>query len=218
MKFSEHIKIFLRAVKMFFHCSKAFTVCTFLNSLINAVIPYVPIYFSARLIDALYLGESVQTVALYVLLTVGIVFALKLFNTYISSRKSIASQNISRGECWMYSEKAMQMAYESIENRDVSLLRERIKMESQTGYNRFYLYACIDRIVSNTASIIAALSLTFSFFVIESIPLYMKLLFVLGVILTVVCGILTTVRDKKLDAEFNDMNVNINMISSKYVL
>ncbi|MBQ7338731.1 MAG: ABC transporter ATP-binding protein [Clostridia bacterium] len=216
MKFSEHIKIYTRAVKMLFSFSRAYAWCTLLGSMIAAIIPYVPIYFSARLIDALYERAPLPTLLLYAALTVGLVFLLQLLNTYISSRRSIASGQMYRGENWTFSEKAMQMAYESIEDREVSLLRERIRIESQTGYNLYFLYNSFHSLVFDATNLLAALTLSISFFALPGIRLYMKLLFVLGVALTVACNIWATKRNVKLNHRFNDEVVKSNLILDKF--
>ena len=80
-----------------------------------------------------------------------------------------------RMEDWQYAEKAMRMSYESIESRDVQLLRNRIRMETQTGYNRFYLHMCMEYAVRYITEIFCSLALTVSFFMNRTIPLYMKL-------------------------------------------
>lgn len=110
MKFSEHIQIAKRAIKHLFTLSRRYTICLILHSVLKSLLPYVPIYFSARLIDALYERQPVERLTLYILLTVGLVFVLSLANVYVSSRQSILSNELYRNEEWMFSEKAMQMA------------------------------------------------------------------------------------------------------------
>ena len=60
MKLREHISISKRAVKTVFSQSKTFAVCTMLNAFLAAITPYVPIWFSAKLIDALFVKASVK--------------------------------------------------------------------------------------------------------------------------------------------------------------
>ena len=79
MKLSEHISIFGRAIKFVYKLDKIYVFCIIFGTFLSAIIPYVPIYFSAKLVDALYIGASVQRLLLYVVLTVGIVFVLSLW-------------------------------------------------------------------------------------------------------------------------------------------
>lgn len=189
MNLREHIQISKRALKMMLTMSKTYTYSLIFGSFLSAVAPYIPIYFSAKLIDALYAGDKIQTLVLYAALAVGLTFFLSQMISYLSSLRSQAENEMYRAESWMFSDKAMDMAYESIEDRDVKLLLERIKKETQTGFNRFYLYQCVERIISNTTQITASVSLTLSFFLLPSIQFYLKLLLIGGIILTIACSI-----------------------------
>lgn len=102
MKVSEHIQIGKKSIRLLFSLSRAYTICLFLGSLIRAILPYVPICFSARLVDALCAGRPVQVLVLYVSLTVGIVFLLSLLDTWISSRRFIVENVLYRNENWKY--------------------------------------------------------------------------------------------------------------------
>ncbi len=216
MKLREHIAITKRAVKMVFQLDRTFAVCVILHSFLIAVIPYIPIYFSAKLVDALLAGAPIDTLVLYVSLTVGITFLLHLFKSWIEHIRHNASNVIYRMEEWQYAEKAMRMAFESIETRDVQILRNRIKKETQTGYNRFYLHMCMEYAVRYTTQIVCSLSLTLSFFTNQTIPLYMKLALLGLLLLTVIVGIVVTAKQKKQEGWFYDSNVIMNIMSEKY--
>lgn len=216
MKLSEHIALFKRAIKLAIRLNKGYAYTLVLEPLISAVIPYIPIYFSAKLIDALFLGANLKSIILYATLTVGLVFLLELVKALVSSIGADKWNRIYRADEWSYSEKAMEMAYESIENRDVNLLRERIKMETQTGYNTFYLYSTIDQLIYNTVSILASVSLTFSLFFMPEIPLYMRLGLVACIFLTVACGILIERKVSHAQEEFYAGCVDVNLFDRKY--
>lgn len=216
MKLSEHIRIYTRAVRLLLSQSREFVICLILNSIIQAILPYVPIFFSARLIDALYSGKPAEMLVLYASLTVGIVFLLSLLNTWISSRRSLAADARYRNENFSFSQKAMQMAYESIENRDVAILRERIRIDSQTGYNFYDLYSCTEDLILNGVKIIMSLSMTLSFFLLDSIALPLKLFFICGVILTIVCSVFTTNKVSIIRNRLYEGNTELNLIFTKY--
>ena len=154
MKFTEHIQISKRAIRYLFSLSSSYATCLILNAVLQNLMPYVPIYFSARLIDALYERQPVQVLILYAALTVGIVFLLSLLSAYLSSRRDIANQELNLSEEWSFSQKAMEMAYASIEDPDVMLLRKRIAMESQTGYDLWYLTSSTESLVSSATRIL----------------------------------------------------------------
>ena len=216
MKFGEHFKVLRRAAKYAFAANRKYTVLLIANSFLSSIIGYVPIYFSAKVIDSLVSKASVETVILYVALTVGIVFAVNLLNTYISSEKDVAHSAIWRNQEWSYSEKAMQMAYESIEDPEVTRLRYRIRSESTTGHNLYYLYRHIGRFTEQVTKIIASIALTVSFFTISSVPLGFKLLIMAGVAVTLITQVFTTKKTNKLDRDFNEYNVDMNIIGQHF--
>ena len=216
MKMREHFTISKRAVKMMFAMDKTFTLCLILSSLLSALTPYIPIYFSAKLIDALYAGAPVKTLALYAGLTAGLTFLLALIVKLISSVRSQAANSMYRAERWQYSEKAMSMAYESIENREVKLLLERIKKESQTGFNLYYINSCMESYISNITKITVSLSLTFSFFTLPAIPLYMKLLLAAGIAATVTVGLFTSRSISRITSQSYEKCVDANIFLQKY--
>ena len=168
MKLKEHIRIYCRGLRQFYSYAPRYFISHSIGDFLSAVTPYVPVYFSAKLIDALAAGESVGTLAWYAGLTVGLTFFLHLVSRYLSAVDSKTSNDIYRQEQWAYSEKAMSMAYESIEDRDTALLKARIAKESQFGYNMWYLRSCFSQFIFSFTKITASLVLSVSFF---SVPL-----------------------------------------------
>lgn len=187
-----------------------------IDSFLSSIVGYVPIYFSAKVIDSLAANENIKTVALYALLTVGIVFIVKLLNTYISSAKNVYSTSMWRNEDWSYSEKAMQMAYESIEDPEVARLRYRTRRESQTGQNLFYLYQHIERFTGYITRMLASVSLTASFFALESVPLYFKFGIIAGVFITLAVSLFTNHKVNNMNREFWASCVDANIVSEHF--
>ena len=164
MKLREHMQISRRAIRHLFSLSRSYSTCLILNAVIRSLMPYVPIYFSARLIDALFERQPVEVLVLYVALTVGIVFLLCVISAWLSARREVADSELYLNEEWAFSEKAMQMAYSSIEDPEVTLLRKRIGTESQIGYDLWYLTSSTERLASSLTRILMSLSMTLSFF------------------------------------------------------
>jgi len=217
MNLGEHFQVLKRAVKYTFSRNRKYTVLLIMSSFLSSIIGYVPIYFSAKVIDALIAGTSVETVILYVVLTVGIVFVINLLNTYISSEKNVAYITMWRNEDWSYSEKAMEMAYESIEDPEVTRLRYRIKRESQTGQNLFYLYQHIQQFTGQVTKIAASTALTVSFFAISSVPIGFKLMIVTGLIITLIIQVYTTKKTNELNRDFNALSVDMNILAEHFL-
>lgn len=217
MKLREHFQVIRRATKYTFSINRKYTVLLIISSFLSSIIGYIPIYFSAKVIDSLIVKESVKTVILYVVMTVGLVFAVKLLNAYISSERSVAYNAMWRNEDWSYSEKAMEMAFESIEDPEITRLRYRVRIESQTGQNLFYLYQHIERFTGQITKIIASTALTISFFTLSSVPIIFKISIVLGLTLTLLIQMYATKRTNELDRAFRASSVDMNILSEHFL-
>ncbi len=216
MKLSEHYEISKKSIRLLFSLSREYTVCLILRAVITAALPYVPIAFSAQLVDALYERKPVELLAFYVLLTVGIVFLLKLLDTYLSARMSVSQDAMYRNEEWRYSEKAMQMAYESIEDRDVEILCARTRKESQSGYNLWNLYNGLENTIRNAIKIILSVSLALSLFFLDSVSVLMRLVLAGGILLTILCRIITVGKAEAINNKFFEVYVDLNVMGGKY--
>ena len=71
MTLREHVQIALRAVKRTFAFEKRYAVSLLMQAVLKAVIPYVPVYFSAKVIDALCAGGA-RAAAQYAAAAVGL--------------------------------------------------------------------------------------------------------------------------------------------------
>lgn len=216
MKLSEHFQVFRRSANYIFSINRKYTVLLMVNAFLTSMIGYVPIFFSAKVIDALMAKASAETVILYAALTVGIVFAVNLLNTYISSEKEVAYEEMWRKEDWSYSEKAMQMAYESIEDPEVTKLRYRVRRESQTGQNLFYLYVHIEKFTGQATKIIASTILTVPFFTSSSVPAGLKLVIAAGLAAALFVQMYAAKRTNELDRTFMASCVDMNVLFEQF--
>lgn len=216
MKISEHIRIYKRSLKYLFSLSRTHMICLILGSILQNLLPYIPIYFSALLLDALYESQSADRLLLLVLLTVGSVFLFRLAGTWLSSARSQASNEMYRNQHWEQAEKAMQMAYASVEDPEVSLLRSRIAMESQTGYNLWGLVYATENLVSNLTRILMSLTLTLSFFFLDSVPVSEKCFLIAGTLAAAAGMVFSSKKTEDLTNRFYGECVQANLFCEKY--
>ena len=215
MKLSEHFKIFRRGLRLLYEMSPVYTVSFLLEALVSAVTPYVPIFFSARLVDAIAAGRPAGTLALYAALTVGLTFLLNGLLAVITRSMNVSGEEAGYNSDWRYAEKAMDMAYKSVEDRDTALLRERIQKEAQTGHNIYHLRHFTAKLVRQVTQIAASAALTASFFGIGSIPGWMKLTLVGGVLLTVLAGTFLKAKEERLYLRLFEYAVDDNIRAEK---
>ena len=79
MKASEHFRILKRGIGLLCELSPSYTAFSILEAVVSAVTPYVPVWFSARLVDAVADGAPARTLAVYAALTAGLTFLLSAF-------------------------------------------------------------------------------------------------------------------------------------------
>lgn len=216
MRVSEHISINLKGFRWLWQKERRAVLLIVGCSLLGATKSYIPLYFSAKIIDSLVLRAPVNTLVRYVLLTVGLAFLFDAVLRFLEPRKGAAFNRIFQNERWSYGEKAMQMAYASIEDTEVSVLRERIRMESQTGYNLFYLLHTVDTTIYTVAQIICSLMMTLPFFAAPAVQLWHKLLFVGMLLISVAVESICEVRFTRVSNEFMDECVMENIRFEKY--
>ncbi len=210
MTFKEHIAIARRAWKTAYEWDKGYFLSQLGASLLSAATPFVPIYFSARVVDALFDGAEAGRAALYAALAVGITFLLKLLEAALNAVKSAASTKAFQREGWSFAEKAMEMDILTAEDPETARLRERIRMESQIGFNRFYLFHCAAMIVSSLTRILSAAALSASFFAMDAVPLWARLGLLLGVVLTVALSAYAKRRETEINNKFHRESVGAN--------
>ena len=215
MKLREHLSIYLRAIRMTFSASPKFLICILCDEILSAVMPYVPVWFSARLVDGLISNEPTDRLMILAVLGVFLTFALATLRTFISSVESKAEYDVYTLERWSYSQKALEMAYERIEDRETKLLLERVKKETQTGWNRFYLYRSFREITYSVSGIIAGIGMSASFFVLSSLSLWAKLGLILLFALTVAVTMLTENKVQASKNRFWESAIDMNVIDDK---
>ena len=133
----RHLRVIKRSLALLYRLSRRYLLAPVFCALITALQPYVPIYFSARVIDALVAGAGGRTLALYAGLTVGLSALLGLGRALAEAQKEIGTEELNRANEWLYAEKAMDLSYASMEDREVALLEERIiEALQQTKYNK----------------------------------------------------------------------------------
>ncbi|MBQ2748766.1 MAG: ABC transporter ATP-binding protein [Clostridia bacterium] len=216
MKFREKVALTKRGVLTFHRYCPRYFWSVILRVLLETLTHYVPIYFSAKLLDALAAGASVKMLSLYVLLTVGLVFLLKLGENWFRSSEEGYMNDVYMEENWAFTQKSLSMAYSSLEDQKMKLAHERVRMDNQTGYNLYYLTLCTELIWRDTLQILFSGMILFSFFTLGSIPLWCKL----GLLLLVGAKILLVAwKGKKtfaLNDRFSKDTAEANMWSDKF--
>ena len=213
MGIREQASLSLRALRYLWSLNPSYTVCLFVRPVMETLCSYIPVYFSAKLVDALITHEDVSVLARYVIFAVLPVFVLSLVQALCGAAESSGMYLTFIREEWQFSDKAMELPYEKLEDPETERLKTRIRKESRTGMNLYYIIMVTGRFVHSISSIIAASALTASFFAQPVIPPWQKLAMLAGLAVSIAVSIKTTRRsmtylEEELgDLTFTDINV-----------
>lgn len=214
MTLKENFKITARGFSYLFRLEKTYTVMMIISTALKSLMPYIPIFMSARIIDGLIEGRSIHYLTLDVILTVGLTFALGLAQSLTGRIKDYHLQMLYRNEAAAFADKTMEMDYIRVESVDTNLLRERIKIESQTGYNLFYLYSSIEDAVANTVQIISSSAMSAALLMAEGVAWAGKILLVLMLALVAAINYYTIVQSQKIEHRLFGDCVQLNSIGN----
>ena len=217
MKLKEHIDISRRAVKLLYSLSRRYLICLILRSIVMAVLPYVAIWFSARLVDALVSGADAGTLVCYAALTVGISALLGMLGAWLRKQTAVGSEELNSADEWKHAEKAMQLAYASVEDSETVLLRQRIRYESKTGYNMYYLISCLDGTATDLTRLLTSGTLVASFFAMPAVPLWSKAAIACGVVLDAWLTLIVRKKFSDVEMKFYAGAVRFNVLLDKFV-
>ncbi|HHY81400.1 MAG TPA: ABC transporter ATP-binding protein [Clostridiales bacterium] len=160
MSLRDKIKLTLRGYKTIHTLVPGYLLSMFVNSVASALLPFINIFMSARIISALADGSELRQVLLLVLAAV----LMNLITNLITSAMSRISEYHS-SKFWQVideplNEKIRQMDYERIEDINVHLMREKIRIAKQTnGLGLPKLVGCFNGIISSFFRVIFSVTL-----------------------------------------------------------
>jgi ATP-binding cassette subfamily B protein len=206
----EHISLFKRSWRLLWQLDRVYTMTQTAAAALRGIIPYISVYMSALILDELIDAKRIDRLVLYAALTVGLTFLLQTVRSALEKVQEYHLRILYQNEERIFSDKLMSMDYAQIESAKLSALYHRIRMESQTGYNLYYLRTGADKLVSNLISAAAALGITLSLFGMGAIPLWMKLMMVGALTLLVLLNQYMLGREQKLQMRFFEDCVDSN--------
>ena len=216
MKLKEHISVFWRITRIMYRGSKAYILCIVVRSFTQAVMPYIPIFFSAKLVDGLLAGSRGEILFSYAGLTVGSVFLMKMIQLYAQAVEKQKCEELERSDRWLLSQKTMNMAYASIEDSETYALRERIKMERQTGYGTWMFLSALEMLVFSLTSIMISMVMISSFSAMTGSMLILKLGILGLLILTIAFQVKGSMKSEQALMDFFGSCVDDNVHTRKF--
>ena len=141
---------------------------------------------------------------------------MKIVSELAGKKRDILANLFYLGEEWNFSEKAMEMPYEALEDPEVSRLRFRVSRENQTGFNiqRTMWILCWG--AQTAVTILCSLAMTASFFAIGAVSAYVKLVFALGILLVTAVSAVMSARRQNRTKRFWSDAIEINAYDDVY--
>lgn len=210
LSYAEHTAIFKRSWKLLWKLDPVYTAMLILTAALRGIIPYISVYMSALILDELIGARQIHQLVFYAALTVGLTFLLQILQALFQKVQDYHLRVLYQSEEQLFADKLMSMDYAQIESAQQAALYQRIRMESQTGYNLFYLRTGAEKLVTNLISIMAAFGITISLFTMPQIPLWMKLGMIAALVLLVIGNQRLVSRQQQIEMAFFDDCVQSN--------
>ena len=140
MTLKENLIISKRGFLYLFQLEKTYAIILILTSFLKAITPYISIFMSAKIINELILGKRKEVLIVYICITVGLTFIAMMAKSILEKMETYHLDFLYKNEQKAFADKIMRMDYNLVEDVNTTHLRERIRIESQTGYNLYYLY------------------------------------------------------------------------------
>ncbi len=167
----EALSLHFWAAKVWWRENPKLYLTTILHAALTALSPYVTVWLSARLIDALSAHRGSEELWKWAALTVGITAFLQLMTAALAHWRATEHCTDYYVESRMQTEKMMDMDFAAVEDPKTDKLRwavQRHKLGNVYGFIKIHTYYA-EAIVKGLVSIIGAVALTVSLFT-QSVP------------------------------------------------
>lgn len=174
MRIKKNIRILFKGFTYLFKIEKTYAILHFTTSVLSPLRPYINIYMTALIINAIEMKFSITRIMSFALITVLLNFLFDLILSSLNRKKSIRLEQFYKNEQMFFAEHAMAMQYKFLEDANIYSLKERVKSESQSGYNLFYLNVFSGQLISSVSSIFGAITLGVELFVRSNVSIFFK--------------------------------------------
>lgn len=182
-----------------------------ISAIIDALTPFVTVWFSARIINEMMGGRSTKLLAFYVLMIIGIHFLFSMtknvMDRIVDEQQSAMWDHFSK----IFADKQMSMDYVDLEDLEIQKLQQKAKENLfMFGNGLGQLVWDTADLVKVTVGIIASVSLTASLFVAKSgnkvMDSYLWVIAILAVV--ILSGVIYGLLTKKENAIFREWSDN----------
>lgn len=171
-----NILMIKRGISFLIKIEKWYMPLKMIYSILITLSRYVNIIMTAKILNELTGAKNIQTLYIYAIVTVVLNLLMYLIPKGLAKIIKYHREQFYRNEQMFFSEKIMSMDYEKIEDREIHLMYEKIKMANRTGYNSYYLCTFFAGLLEDISVSVASAVLSWNLFINRNIPLIPKLL------------------------------------------
>ena len=206
MSIRENIETLIKGFAFLFKIEKQYAFVHVITSILSPLKPYINIYMTAVIINAIERSKAILIVMCYAFLTVVLNFLFDLILAYLNRKKTLLLEQFNKNEQMFFAKHSMSMKYKFLEDANVYNLKERVKSESQSGYNMFFLNMFSGQLISSISSIVVAATLGVELFIKSNItPLFKIVIFIVMSLAIVINYYTTKTSNKKNMDMFNGL-------------
>lgn len=223
IQFSEALKLQFRAMKDVHRCDKLFIPALVSSDIVSAIAPFIPIWFSARLLDELAGERRVDVIWMWVILTVGITGLIKLIQFCLERFAHSRSEMSELKRETLFMNKFYKMDFQDMDKQSVHDLRTQIRQdENWTGWGLEYVTWFFSAFIKSLVGIVSALVLIAGLFTAQipdsadrfvylGSPLFAILLLAILGLTSIIAGKITTFVSR-LITDRSELNKLSNLI------
>ena len=162
---SHVIKQNCKAVRLLYTWYPRFIVLLYVAAVVKAIVPYIGIWFSARIITELAGTRDMQRLTILILQALSVAAIIALINGFITRYKNAEVETTWYKERTGFSEKMLSMDFVRIDNTDTMSLLSTIKQNNNAqGRGLFRVIIGAESLITAIATIIGGIGLTISLF------------------------------------------------------
>lgn len=164
--FMETVQLSLRGFRVWWRENPRILLSVMLCGVVSALIPYVDIWLLARLIDEIAGGRDPQTLTTYIMALMGTSAIFSLLCAGLTRWKNVQLACLWHIQNKVFIEKLLSMDFADMDDGYVQELRSRIWQNTDSGgWGLYKLIDSFDAIIRSVMSIISAILLTVSLFI-----------------------------------------------------
>lgn len=167
--FREDLSFIFRGMKEFNSILPGQMQMVIFNSFLAALIPYVPVYMSSRMINELAGEQSIKLLTGYILLAITTTLLLTALSSYLKKRIDVGYHQLFTSQEILLNEKGHRLPYVNIEDSEIRGLRDQVSDNSgATGAGMASLYWDMEVMVKNLCSALIGIVLCADIFFMAS--------------------------------------------------